>query len=799
MTDNHIENFKMAIAATGLTPADTIIPDGAIHRFSTNGRRGNNSGWYVMHNSGIATGAFGCWRSGQQSNWCAKSYKAMTDTEREAHRERIKAMQAQRDAELLATQHQAALTAGALWQEGSSAPDEHEYLTRKRIKPHGAKADGHRLLIPLRDTAGNLHSLQTIAPDGEKRFMPGGRVKSCFHSIGEPAGVLIVCEGYATGASIHEATGHAVAVAFNAGNLEAVALALRAKYPALKIIVAADDDHLTDGNPGTTKATAAALAVSGLVAVPVFSADRPDKATDFNDLHSLAGASAVRQCIDAALCKELAADDWPELQHLIVQMEPQEYPLDALPDVLRCAVDEVAAFVKAPIPLIVTSALAALSVASQAHYDVERASRLSGPCSLFLLVIADSGERKSTCDGFFTKAIRDYEAEQQEAGKPLIQEFKSAHDAWEAQRSGLKEKIRQLAKDGKSSAAQVNQLSDLDAREPKTPRLPRLIYGDATPEALTYSLAKKWPSGGVISSEAGSVFGGHAMGSESVMRNLAALNQLWDGASLAVERRSSESFTVRGARLTMALQVQEATLRAFFDRDKGLARGTGFLARFLVSWPKSTQGMRRFTDAPANWPALAAFNARIAAILNRTAPIEDDGALSPSMLTLAPDAKAAWVAFHDSIESELSIGGELCDVRDVASKTADNAARLAALFHALNGSVGSIDIETMESAGRIAAWHLSEAKRFLGELAMPAELANPARLEAWLLNFCKRENTDKVPTREVQRHGPGNLRDKALILSTVKELADLGRARLVHDGKRKLIQINPALLTGVIT
>ena len=801
-----IEYFRLAIAAAGLEAPDSIKPDGAIHRFSTNGRRGDDSGWYMLHTDGVAAGAFGCWRAGLQSSWCAKSDNAMTDAERDAYRQRIKAMKAQREADTLATQQQASQSAAALWQEAAPAPAAHDYLTRKRIKPHGLKFDGNRLLIPLRDTAGKLHSLQTIAPEGEKRFMLGGRVKGCYHSIGKPVGVLIVCEGYATGASIHEATGHAVAVAFNAGNLEAVALALRAKYPALKIIVAADDDHLTDGNPGMTKATAAALAVGGLMAVPTFPAGRPDKATDFNDLHQLAGAQAVKACLDAAIesvaahASDAGATDqidlWSELQPLIVQIDPQEYPLDALPDAVRCAVQEVADFVKAPIPLIATSALAALSLAIQAHTDVERAEKLSGPCGLFLLAIADSGERKSTCDGFFTTAIRDYQAQQQKAAKPLIQAFKSEHDAWEAQRSGLKEKIKSLTKDGKPSTAQVQQLHDLDADEPAAPRVPRLIYGDATPEALTYALAKHWPSGGVISSEAGSVFGGHGMGGDSVMRNLAALNQLWDGATLPVERRSSESFTVRGARLTMALQVQEATIRTFFDSTKGLARGTGFLARFLVSWPASTQGTRHFTEAPASWPALAAFNNRLTAILNRPAPIDDDGGLSPAMLTLAPDAKEAWVSFHDAIESELSTGRELYDVRDVASKTADNAARLEALFHTFTGSIGPIDLDAMEAAARVTTWHLTEAKRFLGELAMPAELANPARLESWMLDYCRREHTDKVPTREVQRHGPGGLRDRAVINDAIKELAELGRARLVQDGKKKLIQMNPALLAG---
>jgi putative DNA primase/helicase len=152
------------------------------------------------------------------------------------------------------------------------------------------------------------------------------------------------------------------------------------------------------------------------------------------------------------------------------------------------------------------------------------------------------------------------------------------------------------------------------------------------------------------------------------------------------------------------------------------------------------------------------------------------------------------VGFHDAIESLLSSGGELYDVRDVASKTADNAARLAALFHTFNGSIGPIDLEAMESAASITAWHLTEAQRFLGELAMPAELANPARLEAWMLDFCRRENTDMVPTREVQRLGPNGLRDKATFTEAVQELAELGRARLVQIGKKRLIQIRPELL-----
>ncbi len=294
-----IDQFRSAIVGAGLVPPDEIHDDGLLHRFSTSGKRQDLSGWYCLHSDGVPAGAFGCWRAGVQSAWCAKSDSAMTPAEREAHRKRVADIQAWREQALLQRQEAAATTAAAQWAQAALA-DDHPYLARKGIKPHGARVFGENLLIPLRDTDGQLHSLQTIAPDGTKRFQSGGRTKGCFHLIGEPTSTLVITEGFATGASIHEATGHAVACAMNAGNLLEVAQVLRGKYPKLEIIVAADDDHITEGNPGLTKATEAAKAVGGKLAVPVFGPDRPEGATDFNDLHQLAGADAVRQCFDAA-------------------------------------------------------------------------------------------------------------------------------------------------------------------------------------------------------------------------------------------------------------------------------------------------------------------------------------------------------------------------------------------------------------------------------------------------------------------------------------------------------------------
>ena len=743
-------------------------------------------------------------------------------------RRRISAERAAKEeAERKAKQAEAAAQATAIWNEPVSALEtnqptiaDHQYLKHKNIQPHGVKIYygsltisgmvGNGSLMISMKLKGKITSLQFINGDGEKRFLPGGEKGGFLIGKIEAGKPVCVCEGFATGASIHEATGCAVIVAFDAGNLRKIAEALRAKQPDAVIVLCADDDYRTEGNPGISKATEAALSVSGLLAIPDFGNDRPDGATDFNDMARLSGLAAVKQTIESAqpvtepLGSDLSGSNdagdgaspaWPKPQPLVAKVEPEPYPIDALPDTIRAAVEEVGAFVKAPVPMVATCAISAVSLAAQAHCDVQRAEKLHSPIGLFTLILATSGERKSTCDDFFMQAVRDYETKEAEAAKPFVKEYNAASAIWEAKHNGIKDKIRQLAKEKKPTHEFEADMRDLENNKPEAPRIPRLTYSNITTEELSRVLAKKWPSGGVVSAEGGIVFGSHAMKGDAVMGNLATLNALWDGGDVQIDRKTTESFTVHGARLTAALQVQPETIETFFEKNGTLARGTGFLARFLLAWPESTQGNRPFTEAPANWANLAAFNRRITELLNQTVPIDENGSLIPLILTLTPEAKAAWVEYHDAIESELASGGELFDVRDVASKSADNAARLAALFHVFEGGLGAIDVDAFQRASRITAWHLSESRRFFGELALPAELADAARLDTWLIDYCRRERTHLVPIAKLQQGGPGRLRSKATIEIAMRELADAGRARWVQDGKRKMIAVNPALLS----
>jgi len=494
------------------------------------------------------------------------------------------------------------------------------------------------------------------------------------------------------------------------------------------------------------------------------------------------------------------ATEWADPLPLAgVSHEREAYPLDALPEGICAAVADVQATTQAPTPMVATSALTALSLAGQAHINVARNRHLTGPVSLFALVLADSGERKSTVDGFFTRAIREYETAQAEAMKPEVESYQADLQAWGAEKAGLLEKIKTETKADKPTGKLKNRLRDLEQAEPETPKVPELLYGDATPEALTFGLAKKWPSAGVVSSEAGTVFGSHGMGTDSVMRNLASLNVLWDGGTLKVSRRSVESFTVRNARLTVSLQVQFPVLVGFMGKAGDLARGSGFLARFLVAWPESTQGTRKYQEPDYAMAGLAGFNTRITQLLTEPVPFDETGdGVAPAMLDFSPEAKEVWVKMYDLIESQLAPLGGLADVRDVASKTADNAARIAALFHLYeHGPTGTISAQAMQSACKVAMWHLVESRRLLTELSQDPALSLAAWLDAWLIERCNGQRMNRVSTRDVLREFPSSkLRRREQLTPVLQELVDADRASLIQDGRQKLIVINPKLLNG---
>lgn len=300
MNETLNEALRSACFEVGIVYRDVPI-DGLWHKTDIAGDpKGQGDGRIKLFRDD--EGGIVCNWKGEQRAFFAKDVRNLSEAERrqciEKRREAIRQSEA---AEAL-RHTEAAKKATVIWEQAAPAPDDHPYLVAKRVSAHGLRVYKDALVVRVSDETGELHSLQFIAPDSTKKFLTGGRVGGCYFCLGstEGAAAICICEGFATGASVHEATGLPVAVAFNAGNLFAVSNAMRKRFAEIPLIFCADDDAATEGNPGVTKATAAARAVGGLVAIPDFGAERPENATDFNDLQRSAGIDAIRVCIESA-------------------------------------------------------------------------------------------------------------------------------------------------------------------------------------------------------------------------------------------------------------------------------------------------------------------------------------------------------------------------------------------------------------------------------------------------------------------------------------------------------------------
>lgn len=315
--------FRQAMAEHGLRTTDAIEPtNGAVARFHVDGdSKGTRNGWYVLFvDGGLPAGEFGSWKTGASVTWCAKEARSMTPAEQQAVQKRIEAARAKRDAEKRQREGEAARTANLLWNDAKPADDSHPYLRRKGVPSHNLRVTDwpvrnsagevfrhvkNTLLIPVMDARGRIISLQGIFPEKDagfgrdKDFWKHGRKRGGYYMIGQPkaGGTIAVCEGYATGATIHAATGWCVLIAFDAGNLNAVAEDMREALPDYTFVICADNDAWTTEpvkNPGVTFAKQAAQGINARCLIPEFK-NTDTKPTDWNDLCDLEGEEEVQR------------------------------------------------------------------------------------------------------------------------------------------------------------------------------------------------------------------------------------------------------------------------------------------------------------------------------------------------------------------------------------------------------------------------------------------------------------------------------------------------------------------------
>lgn len=268
-----VDQFRQAMYMAGIHYSGEIIGDGKLHRFHIEGqKRGSLNGAYTLHLDNHPAGWFMDYTTGLSQTWRSGNSSSVSY----ALIEQIKNATKQREAEILQKHSTAAKRASTLWPKLGliTKQSQHDYLIKKHIQPHGVRICGNALAVPLYNEADELVNLQFINPQSEKRFLSGGRKRGCFHIIGDLSDKILICEGFATGASLNEDSKQRVAIAFDAGNLLPVAKNIRDLSPESEIIICGDNDL---SGIGQAKAREAALSVGGKVLIP------PTPGQDWND------------------------------------------------------------------------------------------------------------------------------------------------------------------------------------------------------------------------------------------------------------------------------------------------------------------------------------------------------------------------------------------------------------------------------------------------------------------------------------------------------------------------------------
>lgn len=346
MGDDPISGFVAAIADAGLPVPEEIIPDGQLHRFSTNGKRGDTAGFYALHLDDVPAGHFGCWRNHIRQTWNARKGGKLNRVELDRLRRSMEAEERQRR-EYHARR---AEVAKGIWETAEPASPKQPYLMRKGVRPCGdvrqadiAEAlwfdDQSRtgtmrncLLISVEGPSG-IQTLEAVTPKGDKLFMAGGQMRGGYHVIPGTTETVYVVEGWATGASIHAATGAMVAVAFTSGALLATAKSIRSEAPGVRLVIAGDNDRKPDGsNAGRTAAEAAAEATDADVRLPEFAAN--EEGSDWNDYQAAHGIDGLRRALEKGSGEEdelLSLLEQSKAKHLLaVEPPPQKFVVEGL-------------------------------------------------------------------------------------------------------------------------------------------------------------------------------------------------------------------------------------------------------------------------------------------------------------------------------------------------------------------------------------------------------------------------------------------------------------------------------------
>lgn len=456
--------------------------------------------------------------------------------------------------------------------------------------------------------------------------------------------------------------------------------------------------------------------------------------------------------------------------------EAVEYPLEALPPILRGAIEAIVALSQVPVSLAAQSVLAAAALACQGHVNVETITGQSCPVSVFMLTIAASGDRKSSSDKRAILPVKEREELLASAYEVEKQRYAIEDAAFKAATA----KAKQL-----KSRDEIQDAMNAVGPAPRPPLQPLLTADEPTGPGLQRLFAEAMPALGLFSDEGATFLGGWSMQDENQAATGGMLSKLWDGSPIKRIRADKENGTqiLYNRRLCVHLMVQPNIAGKLLGNEA--VRNQGLLSRFLPAAPRSLKGTRFWTDpTPDDFAKLQTYHDRLGRLLQFEFRCRDEfsRALDLGLVRLTPEARQCLIEFSDHCEKHIGPGGKYEAISDFASKMTENATRLAAVVAFFSAGMGltasGLSLQAAKAGVALVEFYASEAARLYGAAVVDDDTARAAALIDWI----RRRDLPAIGLRYLQRRGPVQTRAAAPLKRAVEVLVDNGHLVKIQGG-----------------
>ena len=675
-----------------------------------------------------------------------------------------------------------------LGRKNPTHPLHNQYLKDKAIeKPlkflrYGFYGNTPVVIIPLYNADGNIQTLQYILPNGKKQFLRGGKITDSFLPIKDlerEDHSFYLCEGFATAVSLQEilektdSCGIAV-FCCNSGGIPNIAQMLQKSYPESNIICASD----VDISGGEASRKCKELGIPSIF--PPFSLGQKEK--DWND--AVLKFSSEGELIDhfhnqiheaslqkSKMTSENKQDEKAEEPEKVPERKPPHpFPFECLPDAFSGYAQELTEGLQVADAIVGSSFVSLSSLLCQDRGDVKTPFG-EIPLSIFSLIVAESGERKSTVDKFVFKTVRQNE-------KELFVSYKERFDIYKMEEKVWKNEMEALIK----AKAKNDELLEMQKQKPKEPIHPKILMQDPTIEGIYKQFHRGRRSLGLFSEEGGKMLGGYSMGKDREMASASSMSNFWDGKPLERTRAMDDNTmeTLFDRRLATCLMVQPVIFEKSWKST--LLQNQGFLPRFLICMPEPKAGTRSYLDTQSIYfEHQETAESRIKELLNeqwRRQVNEEE----PEEILVSSEANALFIEFYNSIERELDIAGKYYSIKAFASKCAEQALRLSAFIGLVDNSKEMmITADNFKKGSTLAKWYLDETLRILEDQEGNEENQNVLKVLEFL-QAKKLKGVDGMTLREISQFLPSHsLRKKTTLLPILKELQEAKKIDLRDD------------------